>query len=104
MKSLLFFMLLSSAAFAQETNTNKEQNFSELKQMVSANVDERIAALQAFKSCVNGATSKEQLKACRESHKDTRKGNRDENRAERQAFKEKRKQMREEKRKTKASN
>lgn len=88
---LLALTLVSTYAFAENG-----ENFDKLKSMVSGNIDGRISALQTFKSCVQSASNKDALKACRQSHKESMKKMHESNKAEREAFKDERKSMREE--------
>lgn len=83
MKILLFATLLISTAYADQ----KEENFTTIKATISANIDQKIAQLQSFKSCVQGASAHEQLKACREAHKAAMKKLHEENKGEREEWK-----------------
>jgi|GEM_PF-2365972 len=95
MKFLLITTLIMSVAYADE---KKEPNLDEVKQKIAAHIDQKISALQAHKGCVQGASSKEALKDCRQSHKEAmkklheaNKGEKEEWKAEKKAEREKRK-------------
>ena len=89
MKMLLVGLLFVSGVFAHD----HEENFDQFKSMVSANIDQKISALQTLKSCVSSASKKEDVKACRDSHRTTLQNLKSENQGERQGIKEKRKAM-----------
>jgi hypothetical protein len=77
-----FFLILSlmiSFAFAED---KKAAKFEEIKPKILAHIDQRIDLLQKHKSCVQSASSKEQMKACRDSHKDLMKKIREDRREE----------------------
>lgn len=80
MKLFLILTLMVSSAFAEE---NKPSKFEEIKPQIIAHIDQRISMLQAQKSCIQAATSKEQIKACHAAHKDSVKKMREENRKSR---------------------
>ena len=92
MKFLLITTLIMSVAYADD---KKEANLDEVKQKIAANIDQKISALQAHKGCVQGASSKEALKGCRESHKDAMKKLHEENKGEREEWKSEKKAERE---------
>ncbi len=71
MKSLFLstVLALSFSAFADHHEEDAKLDFPAMKEKVTKNLDERIAALQEHKSCVSAASSKEELKACREKMK-----------------------------------
>lgn len=75
MKFLLIATLLMSTAFANH-HDEKGKTVEEIKTKVSAHIDQKISSLQAHKACVQGASTKEALKACRDSHKDEMKKHR----------------------------
>jgi hypothetical protein len=83
MKILLVATLLISTAYADQ----KEENIATIKASISANIDQRIAQLQTFKSCVQGASGHEQLKACREANKSAMMKLHEENKGEREEWK-----------------
>ena len=58
----------------------KAAKFEEIKPKILAHIDQRIDLLQKHKSCVQSASSKEQMKACRDSHKELMKKIREEKR------------------------
>lgn len=61
MKYLVCLLLtLSISSFAKD-----EKSLEERKQEILAKIDKRITALNAHKSCVQQASSKEELKKCR---------------------------------------
>ena len=80
---LIATLLMSMSAFAEEKN----ENFAAVKARISANIDQRIAAIQAHKSCVDGANDKEALQACRKSHKESMKKLHQENQGEKAEWK-----------------
>jgi flagellar biosynthesis regulator FlaF len=89
MKILLIATLLISFAYAEEDK--KSDNIAQMKERASANIDQRIALLQAHKSCVQAASDREAMKACRKSNKEAMKKLHQENKGEREQFKEDRK-------------
>ena len=96
-------LLMSLWAYADQ----KEENIATVKAAISANIDQKISALQSHKSCVQGASDREQLKSCKESHKDAMKKLHEENKAEREAWKagkEERKEKRKSEKKSEKSN
>lgn len=68
MKSLLGLFVLCSfisiTANAEEAKPGLEQ----AKQNASANIDARTASLEKMKTCMQSATDKEAMKACRQAH------------------------------------
>ncbi len=82
-------LFVSLSSFAE-----KGPEFDEFKSKIVANIDERIAAMNAHKACVQGAANREALKACREAHKTKMKSLKEENQGERKAWKEKMKERR----------
>ena len=80
---LIATFLVSMSAYADQ----KEENFATVKARISANIDQRMSAIQAHKSCVEGASDREALKACRESHKASMKKLHEENKGEREEWK-----------------
>jgi len=84
MKLLMIAMItLAPALYAQE----KPEILASAKEKIIANLDQKINALEADKSCIHGATTREQFKACREKHRATMKQLREENKEERAAWK-----------------
>jgi len=100
MKFLLIATLIMSVAYADE---KKEQNLEEVKQKISANIDQKISALQAHKGCVQGASSKEALRGCRNSHKASMKKIHEENKGEKEEWKAEKKAEREKRKSEKQS-
>ncbi len=47
----------------------KEENVNEMKAKLTERLDKRISQLQETKSCIASATTKEDLKKCREKNK-----------------------------------
>ena len=89
MKTLLIATLLMSFAYAEEAKKNED--ISQAKERVSANIDQRIALLQTHKACVQAAGDREAMKACKKSNKEAMKKLHQENKGEREQFKEERK-------------
>lgn len=91
MKLLVIATLLMSATAFADHHEEKAKTLDEIKTRISANIDQRIAALQSHKACVQGAASKDALQACRDANKEAMKKLHVENKGERQAFKDKKK-------------
>ena len=89
MKILLIATLLMSFAYAEEAKKN--ENIAQVKELKSANIDQRIALLQSHKACVQAAGDREAMKACKKSNKEAMKKLHEENKGEREQFKEERK-------------
>lgn len=89
MKMILMASLcvFSMTAFAEE----QKERFEEMKKNLSSQIEERIGHLQEAKSCVNAATDREALKACREKMKEHRKEMREDWQKKKQEWKSKRK-------------
>jgi hypothetical protein len=87
MKFLFVSLLIVSPLFADEN----PQNIEEAKQRILANIEERINAIQSHKSCIQAATSKEQIKSCHDSHHAQMKKLKEENQAEREVMRAQRK-------------
>lgn len=68
----------------------KAKRFEENKARILQNIDTRIGYINQFKSCVSGATSKDQMKSCRQDHKSKMQAFQAENKAKRQAWKKER--------------
>jgi hypothetical protein len=100
MKFLLIATLIMSVAYADE---KKEANLDEVKQRIAANIDQKISALQAHKGCVQGASSKEALRECRNSHKAAMKKLHEENKGEKEDWKAVKKAEREKRKSEKKS-
>ncbi len=94
MKVLIILSLLTSLSYA---DADKSENIDQLKQMISGNIDQHISLLQNFKSCIQSASGREQLQACRKSNKEAMEKFKAENKDERKSFKEQMKAKREEK-------
>lgn len=62
--ALLALALASSAAYATGDDAKHQEMFSKMKQARVDGIQGRIAILQAALSCVNAATSHEQMKPC----------------------------------------
>ncbi len=77
MKFFLILTLMVNFALAED---KKAAKFEEIKPKILAHIDQRIDLLQKHKSCVQSASSKEQMKACRDSHKELMKKIREEKR------------------------
>jgi ABC-type transport system involved in cytochrome bd biosynthesis fused ATPase/permease subunit len=88
MKFLLIATLLMSSAFA-DNHEEKGKNLEEIKARISTNINQRIAGLQTHLACVQGAATKEALKACQETHRASMKKLKEENKGERQEWKDK---------------
>jgi hypothetical protein len=84
MKFLIIGLLMLSSAFADE---NQDQKINEAKQRISGHIDQRISALQSHKSCIQSASSKDQLKSCKQSHKEEMKRLKSEHQSQRDAKK-----------------
>lgn len=82
--SLLFLPVLG---FADQ----KQENLNEAKAKIASNIDKRISNLNTFKSCVQSASSREQLKSCREKHRASSKALKSQMKSEWQARKAQRK-------------
>ena len=67
MKIAFALLLLAAPVLAEEG-----ANFDTHKQEAMDMIDKRIAALNQLKSCVQGASSKEALRTCHETHKEER--------------------------------
>jgi hypothetical protein len=72
MKYCLTFLLMSSAltAFADKI---KVRTFEEEKQMILSHIDQRMQTLETSKTCINKASSHEELRNCRHSEKEAMK-------------------------------
>lgn len=74
--TVLSLLLFSSIAIAEKSEGKK---FEDHKNHVLQNIEKRNTYLSEFKTCVNAATAHEQIKKCRQDHKDKNKSLRDEN-------------------------
>jgi len=83
MKFLLIATLLVSMAHADE----KEENITQVKASISANIDQKISQLQTHKSCVQAANDREQLKNCKKSNREAMKKLHEENKSEKESWK-----------------
>jgi hypothetical protein len=75
-----FFLILTLMVNFALAEDKKAAKFEEIKPKILAHIDQRIDLLQKHKSCVQSASSKEQMKACRDSHKELMKKIREEKR------------------------
>jgi hypothetical protein len=80
---LIATLLMSMSAFAEEKN----ENFDAKKAAISANIDQRLGALQSHKNCVASASDKDALHACKKSHHEAMKKLKMENKGEREEWK-----------------
>lgn len=87
MKVILFFSLLLSPLVFAEENPAKSERFNKVKEMAMERISKKISMLETNKSCVSSATTREQLKNCRKSAKETRAQMKEEFKAKRMAFK-----------------
>lgn len=62
---ILILLLLPALSFADQ----KQENLNEVKAKIASNIDKRISNLNTFKSCIQSASSRDQMKACREKHR-----------------------------------
>ncbi|MCO4792793.1 MAG: hypothetical protein KC493_03715 [Bacteriovoracaceae bacterium] len=92
--ALLFISSTAMASGNMEGGGNKE-NFEMGKKMMLEHMDMKIAGLQKAKSCIQAATNKEGLKACRSHMKESR----SQMKLNRKKMKEMRKGMRKKKKK-----
>lgn len=88
MKFLLITTLLMSSAFADH-HEEKGKTLEEIKARISTNVNQRIEGLQTHLACIQGAATKEALKACQETHRASMKKLHQESKAERKEWKDK---------------
>lgn len=91
MKFLLITTLLMSSAFAHE-HEGKGKNLEEIKARISTNINQKIAGLQTHLACIQGAATKEALKACQETHRASMKKLHEENKGERKEWKDKKRE------------
>lgn len=84
---ILALLFLPALSFAEE----KQENLSEVKAKIASNIDKRISNLNTFKSCIQSASSKEQMKSCREKHRASSKALKSQIKSEWQARKNQRK-------------
>lgn len=94
MKFIIIALLLTTVSLAEEG-----ENLAEAKQKISSHIDKKISQLNAHKSCVQAATSHDQLKSCRQSHREEVKSLNQGAQADGKAFREKMKQKRQERKK-----
>ena len=66
MKKILIVALCLTSLSVFADDSSKEMNFADAKAKMLAHLDERIAHVNKAKECVNAATTKEALKACRD--------------------------------------
>ena len=70
-------LFASSNGFAADDNSK----VAERKAKITAHLDKKIALLNEFKTCVNGASKKGDIKACRQAHKPKMKALKEERKA-----------------------
>jgi hypothetical protein len=87
MKFLFISLLIVSPLLAEEN----PQNLEDAKQRILANIEERINSIQSHKSCIQAASTKEQIKSCHDSHHAQMEKIKAGNQAEREAMKAQRK-------------
>ena len=86
MKYLMMVLSVSLIGFTSFADHHEggqgkgKMKFEERKAKVLSNIDQRMAGLQEFKTCVSGATEKAKLKECRKAHMEKRKSFRAERR------------------------
>lgn len=91
MRALVFtFLFLPALGFANQ----KQENLNEVKSKITSNIDKRISNLNTFKSCINSASTREQMKSCRENHRSSSKALKSQIKSEWQARKAQRKEAR----------
>lgn len=91
MKILFLATVLLSTAAVASHHEKKEMNLEEIKQKISKNMDEKITVMTAHKTCVQASKTKEALKACQDSHKESMKKFRHERKEKRKIHKNKKK-------------
>lgn len=96
MKSILLLAILFTSSVYGD---DKAELLASAKNRIVQNIDQKISVFQTLKACVQAASSKDQLKSCRETHKVTMKGVREENKGERKAWREEVKAKKQEQRK-----
>ena len=97
MKSLIILLTFFSLNLLADDDKaqRKAQRIAERKAQASQRIDTKISHLNNLKSCINNATKKEEIKACRKKHKAIMKPLRDKWKAEKKQQKEKRRANRE---------
>ena len=70
-----------SAQQGKGDDTKRQEMFTKMKQMHLEGIQNRIAVLQTAQSCVNAATTHEQLKACHDQEKKSMEALRDKQQA-----------------------
>lgn len=65
----ILLSILALSLFAGFNAQADEAKIAERKTKVSAHIDKKITLLNEFKSCVNTASKKGDIKACRQAHK-----------------------------------
>jgi hypothetical protein len=86
-------LIIGLAIFSQPLLVQAAGNgkgFEKQKARVLQNIETKIGFFNSFKSCVSGATSKEQLKSCRQNHKSQMQAHHKNNKDERAARKQER--------------
>ncbi len=96
MKTLLTAILFS---LCSSVSAQDGEMFAKAKEHHLANLDKRISLLQEQKSCASSATTKDALKACRDTHKSQMKALKDSNESFKEGMKSERKTKREERKK-----
>lgn len=94
---LICAFVFGAQAFADHHESVDGKNFEGHKAEVVKHVDEKIAKLNAHKTCVSAAADKEALKKCHESMKEFRHEKKEEWKDKREVMKEKRKARKEKK-------
>lgn len=74
--TLLVFSCEGMASGSSERNEKKSQNFEKKKERMLKRIARRKANLISFEACVQAATDRSALKACRQAQKDQRKARR----------------------------
>ena len=87
----LFSLTLSSSTYAADSDAQKEtakkEALAKVKSMAIANIESRIKALESTKSCISGASNKDEMKSCREQAKSQMKELRKSTKSQRQELK-----------------
>lgn len=93
--ALLALALASSMAFAagdearhqgRDDDAKRQEMFLKMKPLIAEGIQGRITVLQAALSCVNAATSHEQMKSCREQEHKAMEAHKEKQEAEREAM------------------
>jgi hypothetical protein len=70
---IALILLASTLCFADKNGETKNKSIEEIKANSAARMDKRISLLQTAKSCIQGASSKDAIKACRKSKREAMK-------------------------------